>query len=475
MARRAVPLHGYQRDWMLDKSRFKIGMFARQTGKTFTTTLEIVDDCFEAMSQGRRARWVILSRGERQASEAMEEGVKRHARAYGMALEELGYDFVADDGTKYKALEVVLPGGSRITALPANPDTARGYSANVFLDEFALHAKSREIWGALFPIISAGHRIRVTSTPHGKGNKFYELMTGEGEDDLWSRHTTDIHDAVADGLPRDVGELRAGLNDDELWAQEYELAWLDEASAWLPYDLINSCEDAAAGDPSRYEGGVTFFGNDIARRRHLWVLWVLELVGDVAWTREIIELRNAPFSVQDATMDEAFERYRPVRIAMDQTGMGEKPVEDAQRRYGEYTVEGVNLSVPRRLAVATALKERFEDRRIRIPAGNRELRTDLHGIKRIAGATGAPRLVYDEDDAAGANSHSDRFWAGALAAGAAAGPPPEYSYTPVRPRPQDEQARRRLRMTRGSDPNADDDRRPRNGWDAYLPAAGRWR
>jgi phage FluMu gp28-like protein len=69
------------------------------------------------------------------------------------------------------------PAGSRVTALPANPDTARGFSANVFLDKFAFHQNSREIWKALFTVISAGFRLIVTSTPNGKGNKFYELMT----------------------------------------------------------------------------------------------------------------------------------------------------------------------------------------------------------------------------------------------------------------------------------------------------------
>src|SRR5690606_25108472 len=132
----AVPLYKYQRDYFLDRARFKLAKFARQTGKTFTTTLEIVDDCFDEEARGRRARWVILSRGERQGKEAMEEGVKRHAQAYQLALTDLGETSVLGaDGVAYRALEVVLPGGSRITALPANPDTARGFSANVFLDE----------------------------------------------------------------------------------------------------------------------------------------------------------------------------------------------------------------------------------------------------------------------------------------------------------------------------------------------------
>lgn len=267
MSAPAVPLYPYQRAWVADRSRFKIGMFARQTGKTFTTTLEIVDDCYLAWTQGQRRRWVILSRGERQAKEAIDEGVKVHARAYAMGFKELEHDILGSDDVKSKALEVQLPGGSRITALPANPDTARGFSANVFLDEFAFHHDSRAIWKALFPVISAGHKIRVVSTPNGKGNKFHELMTAE--DSAWSRHTVDIYQAVADGLPRDIDALRAGLADDEAWAQEYELQWLDEASAWLTYDLILGVEHPLAGDPAGYRGGRCFIGNDIARRKEI--------------------------------------------------------------------------------------------------------------------------------------------------------------------------------------------------------------
>lgn len=137
----ALTLYPYQKRWITDQARFKIAMFARQCGKTFTSTLEIVLDCLEAEARGGRTRWVILSRGERQAREAMNEGVKVHLRAMQMAFKELDYDFDAST----KALEVELPGGSKITALPANPDTARGFSANVLLDEFAFHQDSRAI------------------------------------------------------------------------------------------------------------------------------------------------------------------------------------------------------------------------------------------------------------------------------------------------------------------------------------------
>ena len=409
----AVPLHLYQRNWLLDKSRFKIGMFARQTGKTFTSTLELVDDCFEAEAMGRKSRWVILSRGERQAKEAMDEGVKKHCKAYNLGIQEIETGFKGADGTVYNMLDVVLPGGSKITALPANPDTARGFSANVFLDEFAFHADSRKIWSALFPVISNGYKLRVTSTPNGKGNKFYDLMTGA--DSIWSRHTVDIYQAVRDGLPRNIEELRSALDDEDSWAQEYELKWLDEASAWLSFDLINACEHDAAGKPENYQGGPCFVGVDIAARNDLFVIWVFELVGDVLWTREIITRRRITFAEQDALLDGVFARYRVLRCCMDQTGMGEKPVEDAQRRHGSTRVEGVLFTAANKLTMATLGKESFEDRKQRIPLGDGPLRADLHKLQKVTGPTGTPRFVADSDSA----GHADRAWANFLACNAA--------------------------------------------------------
>ena len=423
MTRPAVPLYGYQRRWFLDRSRFKIGKFARQTGKTFTTTLEVVDDCYEHALQGRRSRWVILSRGERQAREAMNEGVKLHAKAYGMAIAAQEFDWQGEAGS-YRALEVELPHGSKITALPANPDTARGFSSNVFLDEFAFHRDSGAIWKALFPVISAGWKLRITSTPNGKSGKFYELDTGK--DDVWSRHVVDIYQAVADGLPRDIDMLRAGIADEDAWAQEYELKYLDEASAWLSYDLIASCEDENAGRPELYEGGVCFVGVDIGRRNDLFVIDVEEQIGDVLWERERIELKRATFADQDAALDEVMQRYRVGRVCMDQTGMGEKPVEDAQRRYGAHRVEGVLFTGPNKLVMATAGKQRFEDRTIRIEEGNPALRSDLHKLRKVSGPTGAPRFVAEHDD-----DHADRTWAKFLAINAASGEQVSYGYQPV--------------------------------------------
>lgn len=411
-AQPALQLYPYQRRWVQDESRFKIAMFARQCGKTFTSTLEIALDVARAEAEGRRVRWVILSRGERQAREAMNEGVKLHLRAMAAGFKEFERPFDAH----IKALEVELPGGSMVTALPANADTARGFSANVLLDEFAFHQDSRAIWKALFPVISKpGLKLRVISTPNGKGNKFYDLMTGK--DDAWSRHVTNIYQAVAEGLPRDIEELRQGAGDEDLWKQEFELEWLDEASAWLSYELITACEHEQAGRPDLYAGGPCYVGVDIGTRHDLFVIFVVEQVGDVLWTREIITRKRISFAEQDALLADVFERYRVLRACMDQTGMGEKPVEDAKARHGSSRVEGVIFTGPAKLTLATLGKEAFEDRRLRIPQGDVALRADLHKLQKVSGPTGAPRFVAESDSA----GHADRTWAAFLALSAADG------------------------------------------------------
>ncbi len=411
-------LYPYQAKWLKDKSRFKLGKFARQTGKTFTTTLEIVDDVHEAEILKKRSPWVILSRGERQAAEAMEEGIMRHNAAYGAALKIAREDtdfYDEESGIRRRALQLIYPGGNKITALPANPDTARGFSANVFLDEFAFHKDSRKIWTALFPVISAGWKLRVTSTPNGKGNKFYDLATST--DGSWSIHIVDILQAIADGLPRNAEELRRALMDEDAWDQEFLLKWLDEASAWLSFDLINSVEHDHAGIPEHYTGGPCFVGVDIARRTDNFVIWVDELVGDVLWNREAIVKKRISFTEMDALQDDVDRRYNVLRYCMDQTGMGEKPVEDATKRYGAHRVEGVLFTGPNKLQLATLIKQSFEDRKSRIPMAQDALRSDLHKVRKIASPTGAPRFDADAD----ANGHADRFWAKALACLAAHG------------------------------------------------------
>lgn len=420
----AIELYPYQKKWLLDGSRFKEGRWARQTGKSFCCAAGIVLDSREV----DRNKWVCVSSGERQVKEFMEK-VEIHAgiteKAISWHEETYGYQHPDGYREEYKVTECILRNGSRIIGVPANPDTARGYSANVFLDEFSVHKSSREMWAAVFPIVSrGGFKLWITYTPKGKQNKAYEVSNNP----MFSHHVLDIYEAVRQGCPHDIDILRAAIDDPDLWAQEYEVKFLDEATAFITYDMLNEVEHDAAGKAELYAGGPAYVGMDIGRRKDLTVIWVLEEVGDVLWTREVVEMQRASFAAQEEELDRIWDEYRPSRLCIDQTGMGEKPVEDAQTKYGS-RAEGVLFTGPVKLDLANGLRRKFEDRLVRIPI-DRNIREDIHSVKKIATAAGNVRFDAERSE----GSHADRFWALALAIHAAGAPKAPVDYEQVAPR-----------------------------------------
>lgn len=454
-----VKLTAYQKRWVQDKSRFKIGKWSRQAGKSFATSLEAVLDCFENAG----ATWVFLSAGERQSKELMRTAAI-HAKAINMAVNEIEDTFKAEDETEYKQLEIKFPNGSRIIGLPANPNTARGHSANILLDEFAFHKDSREIWKALFFTVTRGYKIRIISTPQGKKNKFYEQWTAktlqefDGEDEVyvgekggWSKHSITIDQAVAMGLelhdeegnPITPDELRIALNDDEAWHQEALVEFLDETTAWLTYDLIEGVENPKImSDPSwvdrlvseaiahhaRYKhlekppvydsawlnnevpftGGL-YLGFDVARRRDLSVIWLDEEVDNLYWTRAAIALKNMPFGVQRIVLFALMKLSAFRRACFDKTGIGEQLFEEASEIFGS-RVEGIDFTSANKEVLANGIKKSFEDQRDRIPA-EQTIRQSLHSVKKTSTDTGHFRFDADRTDAIG---HADHFWAKAL-------------------------------------------------------------
>jgi phage FluMu gp28-like protein len=98
------------------------------------------------------------------------------------------------------------------------------------------------------------------------------------------------------------------------------------------------------------------------------------------------------------------------RACMDQTGLGEKPVEDARARHGAYRVEGVLFTAPVKQDLAIRVKRRFEDRQKRVPV-DRETRDSLHAVKKIVTVAGNERFDAERTE----KGHADEFWAAALA------------------------------------------------------------
>ena len=405
----------YQLKWVEDSSRFKIGMWSRQTGKSFATACEAVVDC-AAQPRGNSCLWVVLSAGERQALEWMEKA-KKWTEAVKATVDS--YDEIRESANALLSrAEIRFGNGARIVAIPANPDTARGYSANLVLDEFAIHEKPFDIWAAIYPSITnplnGEKRLRIVSTPKGRGNKFADLWE---HNETYSKHKVTIEDAVRMGLPVDLAELRAGVDDPDIWAQEYMCEFIDNTSVLLPYEMIGKCESNNIADDGQ---SPVYIGMDVGRSKDLSVIVTAVKLGDVLSVIDVTELKRMAFNDQlEVLLSKAgweFGARRPLvnyanrvkRVCIDSTGIGAMLAEEAAR-LGGGKFEGVNFNVQTKGEMYGLMRRKFEERSIRIPV-SRDLREDLHAVQRVVSTGG--NVTYSAPR--NADGHSDRAAALAL-------------------------------------------------------------
>lgn len=407
----------YQRDWVCDRQRFKIGLWARQTGKDFTCAAEAVFDCL--LHPG--VTWIVLASGERQALESLEKA-KLWAEACDLCIAHFDEKRPARTALLQSA-EIRFANGSRLMALPAKPETIRGYSANLILTEFAFHDRPAEIWRAIYPSISnplrgGPKKIRIISTPNGIANTFHDLW-GQKH---YSRHRVTIHDAVSQGLPIDIAELKQGLNDEEGWRQEYECEFMDTTSVLLPYELIQSCEHPEASGTLGLGAArhPVYLGIDFGRKQDLTVCWAIERIGNELWTREVLVLNRI-------STPEQIELLRPriqkaTLACVDYTGAGIGLGDFLVREFAEFnwsTQSGGKIELCTFTSVFKAelfskLRMQFESGTLRIPS-DPAIREDLHLLHRVVNQAG--EVSYRASRAG--NGHSDRGSALALALRAA--------------------------------------------------------
>jgi phage FluMu gp28-like protein len=476
-------LRPYQQRWVWDPARFAIAVKSAQIGYSTATAAWAVDRCLQIP----RRNVIFLSRSERQALELGEKAKMWVDSITGAAAEWSPNR--AFGGTSTLQHEIRFGNGSRIIVLAANPDTARGYTGDVVLDEFAFHKDSQAIFTAVYRQVSLGFAMRILSTPNGQQGKFYELAkqlgldsgvrpaaqpvrqksevrsqkigssgdrvieggNSQGEagntkgaaDSLqssdhpitrslnpWSGHWCDIFMAVEDGLPLNAEEVRAGC-DDDTWLQEYCCQFISQASEWISPELFQGCVSTEAstvlgtGDERRETGGglgsgsslvsglsSLYGGWDIARNRDLSVIWINELVGDVTWTRGVVEMKNTPTPDQIREARSLMPHLR--RLVIDKGGMGLVIFEALEREFPGQ-VEGIQFTQQKKETMAVTAKRRMEELKVRLPDSN-AIRQSFRSVKKSVNALGLTRFDAEHDARFG---HADHWWAFCLAEAAA--------------------------------------------------------
>jgi phage FluMu gp28-like protein len=430
----------FQEKWILDRSRLKLMEKSRQIGISWSTAYAADERTAEAGSKWDQ--W-ISSRDDLQARLVIED-CKMFAKILHLAAEDLG-ERVIDEERKISAYVLHFANGRRIHSMSSNPDAQAGKRGGRILDEFALHPDPRKLWSIAYPGITWGGNMEVISTHRGSNN-FFNLLVREinehGNPKGISLHRVTLQDALDQGflyklqqaLPADhevqqmdestyFDFIKGGCADEESFLQEYMCVPADDASAFLEYDLIAGCEYPSTESwewdtPEQAKGRQMFAGIDIGRKKDLTVLWVLELLGDVLYTRKVIELRNMSKPDQEKVLWPWIDYMS--RTCQDYSGLGIGWGDDAQNRYGQYRYECVTFGSRVKEELAYPVRGKMEDKKLRIPF-KPAIRADLRAVTKETTAAGNIRFTAERSE----NGHADRFWALALAihaAGTDAGP-----------------------------------------------------
>ncbi|HEX3800771.1 MAG TPA: terminase family protein [Verrucomicrobiae bacterium] len=470
----AIHFRPYQQPIFDDRTAGVIVLhWSRQIGKSFILAAWAVDRLMT-----RPGRLVtVLSNSRDNGAEFLNQ-CKEICRLNNTAFEDIDNSLNLDfEGMRLELRIRVKKKTSRIKVLAANPRTARGFSGDLILDEFAFHENSAEIWEAAEPILASNSDFlcRIASTGNGKHNMFYRLAAPakDGVNHLGlglsqsgfvlsrvSRtlaysHATKIFDPVtrAEISPE---AARAAALDKRAYDQNYECSFADENLTLLSHELISAAEHDDTGEiaerdwtPSQLARlhaatGQLYLGFDVARKSDLSVITVIEKSGQTFFIRAILRIRDMRLPDQQLRLGEICRLPKFHRAAIDMTGLGLGLFEYAQKEFGVGRIHGINFAttVPATRAIqaegrkhetvrvtealALELLQAYEHRRIHQPA-DALLRDDLRKPERIVTPGGRVSIAATRDT----TGHADHFWSLALAIEAAATSTGPFAYEPL--------------------------------------------
>lgn len=438
----------FQSRWIKDQSRLKLMEKSRQIGLSWSTAYAADE---RTAAKGARFDQWVSSRDDLQARLFIED-CKMWAGIMNLAAQDLG-EVVLDPKERISAYVLQFASGKRIHSMSSNPDAQAGKRGARILDEFALHPDPRKLWSIAYPGITWGGNMELISTHRGSHNFFNGLIREareHGNPKKLSLHRVTLQDALDQGflfklqqmLPADDERqamdekayfdfIKAGCADAESFEQEYMCNPADDDVAFLEYSLITNCEYPSTAAWQVCGPGTLYAGVDIGRKKDLTVLWVVELLGDVLYTRHLERLANMRKSDQEKVLWPWFERVIESggRVCIDNTGLGIGWTDDAQDKFGEHAIEGVTFTGPVKEAMAFPLRGDFEDRKLRIPY-DPKVRADLRMVTKTTTAAGNIRFTAERTP----DGHADHFWALALAKHAASSPRGPIEYQSSGPR-----------------------------------------
>jgi phage FluMu gp28-like protein len=317
---------------------------------------------------------------------------------------------------------------SSIISQPASA-AVRGGRKDIYFDEFAHIRDAPKLYRAAMPAITRGDsRLTIISTPLGQSGLFYDIAANAQAFPEYSRHSVPWWECSAMVKPELYPEalaLAAGIDGSEErvlkygtdklhiiyngfggdiigFQTEYEATFADETTAYFTWDLIVNCTNEEAPvlrewNPSYEPEGFISIGVDLAKERDQTVFTVVEHLEDghkkVLFTRATQE----DYSDQFIYLESLVKATKASRVTIDQTGVGQKFVEDAKRLIKGTNVEGVVFTNAKKERWATGFKGAMQTGSVSWPS-IQDLRRQIHGIKRTKTEANFYKFAGKSDD-----------------------------------------------------------------------------
>jgi phage FluMu gp28-like protein len=394
----------YQREFFDNvlENKFSFALFSRQVGKSFTCAF--LANYLAITRPG--SNFICCSSGERQSVEWLKKAIK-----IATFLQECTKGTALAFSFRFNAETITFSNGSSIRAVPANPDTLRGFSGSILLDEFSVHDHQEEVYAAALPIVSSkfgdsDKKLIICGTPIGKSNLFWRIW--EDPTNGFYKQKTDIYAAKAQGLNVDIDQLRRGCIDDAIFEQEFLLNPLDGQSQLFSYELLSKAqwtdidqiegEHCAGFDCGRTHDKSAFV--DGIRDKMTGIFYV---INTEVWDQ-------MEFDLQFQKLCDRMDALNIRKLCMDASGIGAMLGENMRKRYGG-RVEAVQFTAQFKTELWGDLKRDLGTGKTLLPPNNSRLATELHNIQRVI--TASSNIVFQAPhDALG---HCDLATAAALA------------------------------------------------------------
>lgn len=429
----------FQLAYLSDDSVFRVENKSRQIAWSFTAAADAVA---RAELYGESTQFVSVSLEE--ATEKI-----RYARAIKENLQISGLSKL----TRENLLGLEFSNGARLISHSSTPPRGKA-RMNVVLDEYAHVRYDREIYRAALPVISKGGVLRIGSSPLGASGVFWEIFAEQlrpypgfvrkrtpwWEVQAFCRNIREARKLAPtmqaeERVERYGNERIRSIFENILledFQAEYECEFIDEATAWIPWETIQKNQAAfessgaiwfrakSSGEAleliprvleaierrqieSALSGGI-----DVGRKRDLTEFIILgrTTTGQMP-LRIMVSLEQVKFDEQEACLRQMITKLPFTQVLIDRNGIGMQLAESLETTG---RAQGVDFTNASKQLWAVEAKLQADRTNVPIPA-ERDLAYQIHSIKKTV--TAAKNNVFDT--ARNEKHHADKFWAWALA------------------------------------------------------------